>query len=207
MSQYLYIHPDNPQPRLVNQAVEMINKGAVVVFPTDSSYAIGCHLDDKKAVDRIRQIRNLDKNHNFTLVCRDLADVSNYANVDNQAYRFLKRLTPGAYTFILKASREVPNRLIHKKRKEIGLRIPDNQITSDLLASLGQPLMSCTLILPNEAFPVTDVEDVRDLLEKHVDLIIDGGHCGIEPTTVVHLEEGKPFVSRIGKGDVDFIEN
>jgi len=207
MSQYLYIHPDNPQPRLVKQAVEMINKGAVVVFPTDSSYAIGCHLDDKKAVDRIRQIRNLDKNHNFTLVCRDLADVSNYANVDNQAYRFLKRLTPGAYTFILKASREVPNRLIHKKRKEIGLRIPDNQITSDLLASLGQPLMSCTLILPNEAFPVTDVEDVRDLLEKHVDLIIDGGHCGIEPTTVVHLEEGKPFVSRIGKGDVDFIEN
>jgi len=207
MSQYLYIHPDNPQPRLVHQAVEMINKGAVVVFPTDSSYAIGCHLDDKKAVDRIRQIRNLDKNHNFTLVCRDLADVSNYANVDNQAYRFLKRLTPGAYTFILKASREVPNRLIHKKRKEIGLRIPDNQIISDLLASLGQPLMSCTLILPNEAFPVTDVEDVRDLLEKHVDLIIDGGHCGIEPTTVVHLEEGKPFVSRIGKGDVDFIEN
>ena len=207
MSQYLYIHPDNPQPRLVKQAVEMINKGAVVVFPTDSSYAIGCHLDDKKAVDRIRQIRNLDKNHNFTLVCRDLADVSNYANVDNQAYRFLKRLTPGAYTFILKASREVPNRLIHKKRKEIGLRIPDNQITSYLLASLGQPLMSCTLILPNEAFPVTDVEDVRDLLEKHVDLIIDGGHCGIEPTTVVHLEEGKPFVSRIGKGDVDFIEN
>jgi tRNA threonylcarbamoyl adenosine modification protein (Sua5/YciO/YrdC/YwlC family) len=207
MSQYLYIHPDNPQPRLVKQAVEMINKGAVVVFPTDSSYAIGCHLDDKKAVDRIRQIRNLDKNHNFTLVCRDLADVSNYANVDNQAYRFLKRLTPGAYTFILKASREVPNRLIHKKRKEIGLRIPDNQIISDLLASLGQPLMSCTLILPNEAFPVTDIEDVRDLLEKHVDLIIDGGHCGIEPTTVVHLEEGKPFVSRIGKGDVDFIEN
>jgi tRNA threonylcarbamoyl adenosine modification protein (Sua5/YciO/YrdC/YwlC family) len=207
MSQYLYIHPDNPQPRLIKQAVEMINKGAVVVFPTDSSYAIGCHLDDKKAVDRIRQIRNLDKNHNFTLVCRDLADVSNYANVDNQAYRFLKRLTPGAYTFILKASREVPNRLIHKKRKEIGLRIPDNQIISDLLASLGQPLMSCTLILPNEAFPVTDVEDVRDLLEKHVDLIIDGGHCGIEPTTVVHLEEGKPFVSRIGKGDVDFIEN
>jgi len=207
MSQYLYIHPDNPQPRLVKQAVEMINKGAVVVFPTDSSYAIGCHLDDKKAVDRIRQIRNLDKNHNFTLVCRDLADVSNYANVDNQAYRFLKRLTPGAYTFILKASREVPNRLIHKKRKEIGLRIPNNQITSDLLASLGQPLMSCTLILPDEAFPVTDVEDVRDLLEKHVDLIIDGGHCGIEPTTVVHLEEGKPFVSRIGKGDVDFIEN
>ena len=207
MSQYLYIHPDNPQPRLIKQAVEMINKGAVVVFPTDSSNAIGCHLDDKKAVDRIRQIRNLDKNHNFTLVCRDLADVSNYANVDNQAYRFLKRLTPGAYTFILKASREVPNRLIHKKRKEIGLRIPDNQIISDLLASLGQPLMSCTLILPNEAFPVTDIEDVRDLLEKHVDLIIDGGHCGIEPTTVVHLEEGKPFVSRIGKGDVDFIEN
>ncbi len=207
MSQYLYIHPHNPQPRLIKQAVDLIKSGAIVVFPTDSCYAIGCHLEDKKAVDKIRQIRNLSKNHKFTLICRDLTDISNYAKVDNQTYRFLKRFTPDAYTFILKASKEVPNRLIHKKRKEIGLRIPDNTITASLLEALGQPMMSCTLILPGDDLPVTDVEDIRDKIENLVDLIIDGGHCGIEPTTVVHLEDGAPYITRVGKGATEQIEN
>lgn len=206
MSQYFYIHPDNPQNRLIAQAVNMINQGAVVAFPTDSSYAIGCHLGDKKASEKIRQIRQLDANHKFTLMCRDLSDISTYSKVDNSTYRFLKKLTPGAFTFILQGTHEVPRRLMHPKRRNIGIRVPDNNICLALLEELQQPLMTSTLHLPGEDYPVTDVDEVRHMLEKQVDLIIDGGHCGIEPTTVVHLEEGSPRITRQGKGEIDNLE-
>jgi tRNA threonylcarbamoyl adenosine modification protein (Sua5/YciO/YrdC/YwlC family) len=200
MSQYFEIHPDNPQPRLIRHAVEMIRNGALVVMPTDSSYAIGCHLDDKNAADRIRRIRALDKKHNFTLVCRDLSEIAVYARVDNAAYRLLKAHTPGPYTFLLRATATVPRRLQHPKRKTIGIRVPDHPVVDALLAELDQPLMSATLILPGEEFPETDAYEVREKLEHQVDLIIDGGHCGIEPTTVIDLVDPVPRVIRHGKG-------
>ncbi len=208
MSQYFYIHPHNPQIRLIKQAVALIQKGAVIAFPTDSCYALGCALGDKKAAERIRRIRQVDDKHNFTLVCRDLGEIATYAKIDNQRYRMLKRLTPGAYTFILKATHEVPRRLMHPKRKEIGIRVPENAITEALLDELREPIMSSTLHLPGDEFPVTDIEEVRHRLEKVVDLIIDGGHCGIEPTTVINMVENTPFVTRVGKGeiDIDFLE-
>ena len=201
MSQYFRIHPENPQPRLIHQAVEMVRGGAVIAYPTDSAYALGCHIGDKKALDRIRRIRQLDDRHNFTLVCRDLSELSLYAKVDNRAYRLLNAHTPGAYTFILPATREVPRRLLHPKRRTIGIRIPDNRIVQALLEELNEPLMSTTLILPGEDRPMTDAEEIRDRLEHELDLIIDGGHCGIEPTTVVDLTGDEPRVSRVGKGD------
>ena len=205
MSQFFEIHPDNPQKRLIQQAVEIINKGGVVIYPTDSSYAIGCHLGDKKAVDKIRMIRQLDKSHDFTLVCRDLSEISQYAVVDNMNYRLLKSLTPGPYTFIMQASREVPKRLLNPKRKTIGLRVPDNAVCSALLEELDQPLMSSTLTMPDEEYPMTDPYQIRLKLESVVDLIIDGGFSGHEPTTVVNLVNDVPEILRQGLGETDWL--
>jgi tRNA threonylcarbamoyl adenosine modification protein (Sua5/YciO/YrdC/YwlC family) len=203
MSQFLQIHPDNPQARLIQRAVEILRDNGVIVYPTDSGYALGCHIGDKHAMERIRVIRKLDDKHHFTLVCRDLSELSVYAKVDNVAYRLIKRLTPGPYTFLLLATREVPRRLQHPKRKTIGLRVPDNVIAQNLLATLGEPIMSTTLIMPGDDMPLTDPYDIRHLLEHSVDLVIDGGYCGIEPTTVVDLVSEQPEVVRMGKGSVD----
>ena len=202
MSQFFQIHPDNPQARLVRQAVDIIRQGGVVVYPTDSAYALGCHIGDKNALDRIRRIRKLDARHNFTLVCRDLSEISNYARVNNRVYRLLRHNTPGPYTFILKASSEVPRRLLHPKRKTVGLRVPDNAVAAALLEDLGEPLMSVTLIMPGDDLPLIDPYDIREVLEHDVDLVIDGGYCGMEPTTVIDLVEDVPLVMRAGKGDV-----
>ena len=201
MSQFFQIHPDNPQPRLVRQAVELLRNGAVIVYPTDSAYALGCHLGDKKALDRIRDIRRVDDRHNFTLVCRDLSQAANYARMDNIAYRLINAHTPGPYTFILPATREVPRSLLHPKRRTIGIRIPANRIAQALLEELGEPIMSTTLILPGEDMPMTDPYEIREVLEHQVDLVIDGGYCDIEPTTVVELTGDLPVVVRRGKGD------
>jgi tRNA threonylcarbamoyl adenosine modification protein (Sua5/YciO/YrdC/YwlC family) len=200
MSQFFQIHPDNPQVRLIKQAVEMVRDGAVIVYPTDSGYALGCRIDDKQALDRIRAIRRLDDRHNFTLVCRDLSEISTYAKVDNTVYRLLKAVTPGPYTFILDATREVPRR-IQSKRKTIGIRIPDNNIVRALLEELGEPLMSTTLILPGESLPECDPYDIRETLQHHVDLVIDGGYGSMDPTTVVAFEDGVPTIVRQGLGD------
>jgi tRNA threonylcarbamoyl adenosine modification protein (Sua5/YciO/YrdC/YwlC family) len=201
MAQFFQIHPDNPQPRLIRQAVEIIRDGGVIIYPTDSSYALGCHIGDKQALDRIRQIRRVDDKHNFTLVCRDLSEVSQFTRMDNTAHRLIKALTPGAYTFILPATKEVPKRLMHAKRKTIGIRIPDNRIALALAEELNEPIMSSTLILPGDDMPLMDPYDMKDTLGGQVDLIIDGGFCGFEPTTVVDLHDGEPRVSRLGKGD------
>lgn len=206
MAQTLYLHPENPQLRLVNQAVDIIRAGGVVVFPTDSAYAIGCHLGDKAALERIRRIRQLDKQHNFTLLCRDLSELASYARVNNQVFRLLKANTPGAYTFILEATSEVPRRLMHPKRKTIGLRVPDNVITQTLLAQLDAPLMSVTLIMPGDDYPLTDPQDIEGLLEKRVDLIIDGGFCGLEATSVIDLTTDTPHIVREGMGDISVFQ-
>lgn len=203
MSQFFQIHPENPQKRLITQAVDIIRKGGVIVYPTDSGYALGCHIGDKQALDVIRRIRRLDDKHNFTLVCKDLSELSTYSRVDNQMYRVLKTATPGPYTFILKATAEVPRRLMHPKRRTVGLRVPDNAIALALLEELGEPIMSVTLILPGEDFPETDPYDIRQALERDVDLIIDGGYCGLEPTTVVDISDDVPVLIRQGLGDLD----
>lgn len=205
MSEYYHIHPENPQRRLIAQAVEIIHKGGVVVYPTDSSYAIGCHLGNKQAAERIRRIRQLDKHHHFTLMCRDLSEISQYSKVDNINYRLLKSHTPGPYTFILPATGEVPRRLLNPKRKNIGLRIPDNLIVMALLEELQEPLMSCTLMLPGEEFPMTDPQQIQLQLENHIDLIIDGGYSGHESTTVIDLTDDQPVVLREGKGDINWL--
>lgn len=202
MAQYFQIHPDNPHKRLIHQAVNIIRGGGVIAYPTDSSYALGCHIGDKAAMERIRRIRRVDDQHNFTLVCRDLSEIALYARVSNSDYRILKAHTPGPYTFILPASREVPRRLQNPKRKTIGLRIPDNAITQALLEELNEPLMSSTLILPGQSLPMNDPEIIRQKLEHELDLIIDGGQCGLEPTTVVVLENGEADIARVGCGDV-----
>ncbi|MBI3896819.1 MAG: threonylcarbamoyl-AMP synthase [Gammaproteobacteria bacterium] len=201
MAQYFQIHPDNPQSRLIKRAVEIVHDGGVVVYPTDSSYAIGCHIGDKAAMERIRRIRAVNDRHNFTLVCRDLSDVALYARLSNADYRILRAYTPGPYTFILPATREVPRRLQNPRRKTIGLRVPDHIIAQALLAELREPLMSSTLILPDETLPLNDPEIIRDRLEHHVDLIIDGGNCGLEPTTVIVLGDGVVEIARQGRGD------
>jgi Sua5/YciO/YrdC/YwlC family protein len=206
MSQFFQIHAETPQPRLIRQAVDLLRGGAVIVYPTDSGYALGCLSGDKDAIERIRQIRRLDDRHNFTLVCRDLSEIATYAKVDNSTYRLLKLLTPGAYTFILDATREVPRRLQHPKRKTIGIRVPDNAIAQALLTELGEPLMSTTLILPGDELPLTDPYEFRGQLERQVDLIIDGGYGDLEPTTVIDLVDGVPVVVRQGKGDASRIE-
>ena len=200
MSQYFEIHQQNPQKRLIKQAVEIIDNGGVIVYPTDSSYALGCHIGDKNAVTRLRRIRQIDEKHNLTLVCRDLSEISTYAKINNTDYRLLKSLTPGPYTFILPGTNEVPRRLMHPKRRHIGLRVMDHPVVNALLEELKQPLISCTLMMPGEELPVTDAEDIRSQLEKQVDLIIDGGRCGIEPTTVIRMTDGTPDIRRHGKG-------
>jgi len=200
MSQFFEIHPDNPQKRLINQAVDIIHNGGVVVYPTDSSYAIGCHLGDKSAMERIRRIRQVDDKHHFTLVCSDLSEIATYAKVTNTDYRLLKSLTPGPYTFLLKATHEVPRRLMHPKRRVIGIRVVGDPVVRDMLSELGQPIMSSTLIMPGNDMPETDAHDIRDKLEHDVDLIIDGGNCGYEATTVINMVEDAPFIIRQGKG-------
>ncbi|MCG7897535.1 MAG: threonylcarbamoyl-AMP synthase [Candidatus Thiodiazotropha lotti] len=206
MAQFFQIHPENPQVRLIRQAVSIIQEGGLVIYPTDSSYALGCHIGDKGAMERIRRIRKVDDAHNFTLVCQDLTEISHYAKIDNQDYRLLKNLTPGPYTFIHKATKQVPRRLMHPKRKTIGIRVPDNEIVRALLQELGEPIMSTTLILPGEEMPLTDPYEMRDLLDHQVDLIIDGGYCGYEATTVVVMTDHQPEVVRAGKGDTSLFE-
>ena len=208
MSQFFHIHPVNPQLRLIRQSVEILRNGGVIVYPTDSAYALGCHIGDKKAIDRIRDIRRLERDHHFALVCKDLSEIGVYAKVNNAAYRLIKHATPGPYTFVLPASREVPRRLVDSKRKTIGLRVPDNEICHALLAELGEPIMSTTLILPGDEYPLTDPDEIRELMEHQVDLIIDGGYCGLESTTVVNLESGIPEIVREGMGDLEmFAQN
>ena len=201
MSQYFQIHPDNPQLRLIRQAVQIVDAGGLVALPTDSSYALVCHLDDKSAVERMRRIREVDERHHLTLLCRDLSEIANYAKVDNRQYRLLKAITPGAYTFILEATKEVPRRLSHPSRKTIGLRVPDHAIAQALLSELGQPLLGTTLILPGSEDPLNDPADIRDQLEKQIELVIDGGGCSRDPTTVVDLTGDVPVVLRQGRGD------
>lgn len=201
MSQFFQIHPENPQPRLVRQAAQILHNGGLVALPTDSSYALVCHLDDKAAVDRLRRVRGVDDKHHLTLLCRDLSEIAQYAKVDNRQYRLLKAATPGPYTFILEATREVPRRLSHPSRKTIGLRVPENPIAHALLEELGQPLIGATLILPGDDGPLNDPEEVRERLEHQIDLVIDGGACHLEPTTVIDLTGPEPELLRAGRGD------
>ena len=202
MAQFFTIHPENPQMRLIKQAAAMVRDGAVIVYPTDSCYALGCHLGDKDAVTRIRQIRGLDENHYMTLMCRDLSELARYARVGNVQFRLLKNNTPGSYTFILDATKEVPRRLQHPKRNTIGMRIPDHPVALALLEELGEPLLSSTLILPNEEQPLNDAEEIRDHLDHQVDLILDGGAVGLDPTTVIDLTGDAPVLVRAGRGDL-----
>lgn len=201
MSEYLQIHPTDPEGRIIKQVVDVLLGGGVIVYPTDSTYALGCHIGDKGALDRIRRIRQLGSKHNFTLVCQDLSSLASYAQVHNSAYRILKAYTPGPYTFILKATPEVPRRLQHPKRKTIGLRVPDNAIAQAILERLGEPIMSTSLILPDEDERLLDPYEMRLKIGKLVDLIVDGGPCGFEPTTMIDLVDGVPEVIRVGKGD------
>lgn len=201
MAQFFQIHPENPQARLIRQAVDIVRAGGLIAYPTDSAYALGCQIGDKTALERIRSIRKLDKNHNFTLMCRDFSELSTYAKVDNQTFRILRNHTPGPYTFILEATSEVPRRLMHPKRKTIGLRVPDNAIALALMEELGEPLMSSSLILPGEEYPPIDPYDMRDSLEHHLELIIDGGYCGMEMTTVIDMTGEAPVLVRQGCGD------
>lgn len=201
MAQFFQIHPENPQSRLIKQSVEIIRAGGLVAYPTDCAYALGCHMGDKAALDRIRVLRQLDKHHNFTLMCRDLSELATYARVDNQTFRLLKGHMPGAYTFILEATAEVPKRLMHPKRKTIGMRVPDNPIALALLEELGEPLMTCSLLLPGDSEPLSDPYDIRQTLEQQLDLVIDGGYCGMEATTVVDLTGETPELIRQGAGD------
>lgn len=200
MAQYFEIHPDNPQPRLIRRAVEILQRGGVIVWPTDSSYALACRIDDKKALERIRQIRQLGEKHEFSLVCRDLAQVGQFVRLSNEAHRLIKALTPGPYTFILKATHEVPRRLQHPSRKTVGIRIPDHPVAQALLAALDEPLFSTTLILPGEETALEDPHEIRERLEKQVDLILDAGIVPYEPTTVIDLTGGVPEIRREGKG-------
>lgn len=206
MSQFFYVHPDNPQGRLIQQAVAIIRQGGVIVYPTDSGYALGCAIGEKKAMERITSIRKVDKNHNFTLVCKDLSELATYARVDNAAFRMLKAHTPGAYTFIFKGTKEVPKRLLNDKKKTIGIRVPDNRIAAALLEELDEPILSSTLLLPDHEFAESDPEDIRMQLEKHVDLIIHGGYLGEHPTSVIDFSEDEIKVLRVGEGDVSHFQ-
>lgn len=201
LAQFFQIHPVNPQPRLIRQAVEIIRQGGLIAYPTDSAYALGCQIGNRMALDRVRAMRNLDKDHNFTLVCRDLSELATYAKVDNLMFRLIKKYTPGPFTFILEATSEVPRRLKHPKRKTIGMRVPDNAIALALMAELGEPLMSSTLLLPGDEFPLTDPYEIRETLEHDLELVIDGGYCGMEPTTVVDLTGASPQIVRQGRGE------
>lgn len=202
MAIIIEIHPVDPQPRRIAKVVETIREGGLIAYPTDSSYAFGCHIGDKRAMDRIRRIRRTDKKHNFTLVCSDLSEISAYARVDNWAYRMVKAMTPGAYTFILPATREVPKRLQHPKRRTIGLRVPDHQLVRAVLEALGEPIMSSTLLLPGDDLPLTDPHEIDERIGHDIDLIVDAGPTGIEPTSVIDLSQGTVEVLRVGRGDV-----
>lgn len=200
MSQYFAVHPTHPQPRLIAQAAAIIRAGGVIAYPTDSCYALGCHIGDKEAMQRLRAIRKIDEKHHLTLMCRDLSEIATYAQVDNVQYRLLKKLTPGSYTFILRASREVPRRLLHPRRKTIGVRVPDHPVAQALLAAMGDPLLSATLILPGDPLPLNDGEEIRAHLERALDLVLDAGSCGVDPTTMVDLTGAAPELLRQGKG-------
>ena len=202
MSQFFHIHPDNPQGRLISQAVQIIRSGGIIVYPTDSGYAIGCGLGEKKAMEKIIQIRNLDKKHDFTLVCKDLSEISVFARVDNKAFRAIRAHTPGPFTFVFKGTKEVPKRILNEKRKTIGMRVPNNKIALALLEELNEPLMSTSLLLPGDEFAESDPEEIRDKLEHQVDLIIHGGYLGEKPTSVIDFSEDEPVVIRDGEGDV-----
>jgi len=202
MTQFFSIHPANPQPRLIRQAAELVRSGKVIAYPTDSCYALGCRLDDREAIERIRAIRALDAKHHLTLVCRDLSEVARYARVDNRQFRLLKSATPGSYTFILEATREVPKRLQHPRRNTIGLRVPDHPVAQALLGELDEAILSTSLVLPGDELPLNDAEEIRERLEGQVDLIIDSGACGFETTTVVDLTGAGPQVLRAGKGQL-----
>lgn len=206
MSQFFQIHPENPQSRLIKQSVEIVRRGGLIVYPTDSAYALGCHIGDKMALERIRMIRQLGKEHNFTLMCRDLSELATYAKVDNQVFRAIKAHTPGPYTFVLPATSEVPRRLMHPKRKTIGMRVPENKIALALMEELGEPLMSSTLILPGDELPLTDPYDIREVLEHQLELVIDGGYCGMEATTVIDFTEETPQLIRQGLGSIEGFE-
>lgn len=206
MTQFYQIHAENPQARLISQAVACIRNGGLIVYPTDSDYALGCHIGDKKALDRIRKIRKLEKSHNFTLVCRDLSELAIYARVDNTSFRVLKNHTPGPYTFILRASPEVPNRLQHPKKKTIGIRVPDSPIALALLESLGEPLMSTSLIMPDEEMTLADPEEIYDKLKGRVDLVVNGGFVSDEPTSVIDMMQGFPQIIRRGAGNLEEFE-
>ena len=203
MSQFFSVHPETPQTRLIRQAEEILNRGGVIVYPTDSAYALGCLLDNKSGAERIKEIRRLPEAHNFTLICKDLSELSRYARVDNSAYRQIKHATPGPYTFVFEASREVPRRIMNPKRKTIGLRVPDNAIAQSLLNELDAPLMSVTLIMPGDDYPLSDPYDIRTTLEHQVDLVIDGGYCGLEPTTVIDMSGDEIVLLRQGLGSSD----
>jgi tRNA threonylcarbamoyl adenosine modification protein (Sua5/YciO/YrdC/YwlC family) len=203
MSQYFSVHPTHPQPRLIAQAAAIIRAGGVIAYPTDSCYAIGCQIGDKEAMQRLRSIRQIDDKHHLTLMCRDLSEIATYAQVDNVQYRLLRKLTPGSYTFILRASREVPRRLLHPRRKTIGMRVPEHAVAQALLASLGEPLLSTTLILPGNAQPLNDGEEIRGRLQHALDLVLDAGSCGIDPTTMVDLTGATPELLRKGKGSLE----
>ncbi len=201
MSQYFEVHPENPQPRLLKQAVQILHGGGIAAIPTDSSYALVCHLDDKGAAERLRRIRGVDDKHHLTLLCRDLSELASYARVDNRQYRLLKQGTPGPFTFILEATREVPRRVSHPSRRTIGLRVPEHAVTQALLEALGQPLLATTLIPPGETDPLNDPEDIRERYEKLVQVVIDSGACPMEPTTVIDLSGAEPVLVRAGRGD------
>lgn len=205
MSQYFVIHPKRAQKRLIQRAVQIIDQGGLIVYPTDSCYALGCHIGDKYAMQRIRRVRQVNEKHHFTLVCRDLSELSTYAMVDNSAYRLMKRCTPGPYTFLLKATHEVPRRLLSPKRRTIGLRVPEHAVALQLCEELGGPLMSSTLILPGDAEPMSDPQVMRERLEHEVDLVIDGGYCGVQATTVIDLTTESPTIERQGKGDTGWL--
>jgi tRNA threonylcarbamoyl adenosine modification protein (Sua5/YciO/YrdC/YwlC family) len=200
--QYLEIHPLNPQARLVRMAVDVMREGQLIAYPTDSCYALGCRVGDREALERVRRIRQADKNHHFTLVCRDLSEIARYARVDTPQFRILKARTPGAYTFLLEATRETPKMLQHPKRRTIGIRVPDHPVPLMLLAELGEPLMSSTLLLPGDELPLTDGQQIRDRLGDQLGAILDAGHCGIEPTTVIDLTVSPPLIVRHGRGDI-----
>ena len=206
MARIVTVHPVDPQPRRIAEIVASIHSGGLIAYPTDSSYALGCHIGDKRAMDEIRRIRRADKDHNFTLVCSDLSEISNYARVENWAYRLVKALTPGPYTFILPATREVPKRLQHAKRRTIGLRVPDHRVVRAMLDSLGEPIMSSTLLLPGDDWPLTDVDEIERRIGHQIDIIIDAGPTGVEPTSVLDLTGQTPRVLRRGRGDLSFLE-
>jgi tRNA threonylcarbamoyl adenosine modification protein (Sua5/YciO/YrdC/YwlC family) len=205
-SLFLEVHPRNPQLRLIRQAVEIMREGGIVVYPTDSCYALGCHVGDKEAMERISRVRQTDKHHHFTLICRDLSEISKYARVNNQQYRTLKAFTPGPYTFILQATRETPKRLQNPKRRTIGIRVPDHPVPQLILEELGEPIMSSTLLMPGDEQPMTDGLEIQERLYHLVDAVIDGGNCGLEPTSVIDLEGPVPVVARRGRGDVSAFE-